>query len=169
MKRFSSSIMIALLIAGTLGFGALAGASAQGNTAAAKACQKGGWATLAPQEAPSAAFQNQDECVSYGAQGGVPVALVVSNPSITVTMAPAGGFCAPSISATGFAPNTTYPYAFSFLDFLDDSEHPIGSGDVTADDVGEISLGGPSFASSPAVAFRVVIGHVSSDFTPYVC
>ena len=39
-----------------------------GNSANAKKCQKGGWQTL--QTSTGGTFANQDECVSYGAQGG---------------------------------------------------------------------------------------------------
>ena len=60
-------------------------ALAQGNSANAKACQKGGWATRARTEDPGAAFVNQDECVSYGAQGGTIVRLGVT-PRLTMTV-----------------------------------------------------------------------------------
>lgn len=40
-----------------------------GNSANAKLCQKGGWQNLVRSDGSS--FANQDECVSYGAKGGV--------------------------------------------------------------------------------------------------
>jgi hypothetical protein len=44
-----------------------------GNTATAKACQKGGWQTLVPDAGGT--FANQGDCVNDGAQGlGVPPA-----------------------------------------------------------------------------------------------
>jgi hypothetical protein len=41
-----------------------------GNSGSARMCKKEGWVTKARGESPSIAFLNQDECVSYGAQGG---------------------------------------------------------------------------------------------------
>lgn len=55
--------------------------AAQGNSPVAKACQAGGWATLAPAEDNRVAFGNQGACVSYGAQGGTLVPVVPSNPN----------------------------------------------------------------------------------------
>jgi hypothetical protein len=49
----------------------------KGNSPTAKSCQKGGWATLARAEGAAVPFVSEEECVSYGAQGGV---LVVVNP-----------------------------------------------------------------------------------------
>jgi hypothetical protein len=43
--------------------------AAGGNSDNAKACQQGGWQNLARQDGTG--FNNQDECVSYGAHGGV--------------------------------------------------------------------------------------------------
>ncbi len=40
-----------------------------GNSAAAKSCKKGGWATL--ERADATTFKNQGGCVSYVVQGGV--------------------------------------------------------------------------------------------------
>jgi hypothetical protein len=48
-----------------------------GNSGAAKLCQDGNWMYLARFEQPMVAFANQDECVSYGAQGGTLVDLEV--------------------------------------------------------------------------------------------
>jgi hypothetical protein len=138
-----------------------------GNSENAKACQKGGWATLAPQESPSVAFQSQDECVSYGANGSTLAPHTPLPPHISIGMTPAGGLCVPSILATGFAPNVNYSYTL-YINNLDViTTH--GSGTVTADDDGEISLRGPSFVRSPGVSFGADIGGFSSDWVPYVC
>ena len=47
---------------------ATAGNGKGGNSANAKLCQKGGWTTLYRSDGTT--FANQDECVSYGANGG---------------------------------------------------------------------------------------------------
>ena len=49
-----------------------------GNSGAAKQCQNGKWASRARQQTPSVAFVSENECVSYGAQGGKIVRLVVT-------------------------------------------------------------------------------------------
>ena len=46
-----------------------AGAAAGGNSANAKACQKGGWDNWVRDD--QTPFANQGECMSYGAQGGM--------------------------------------------------------------------------------------------------
>jgi hypothetical protein len=62
----------ALVLSGVLALSAGASAAnAGGNTANAKSCQKDGWKSLI--RADVAAFANQGDCVSYGAQGGTPV------------------------------------------------------------------------------------------------
>jgi hypothetical protein len=64
------------MIVPTVAFATAAGAAPGGNSANAKACQKGGWQNLV--RADQTPFANQGECVSYGAQGGpltVPVVL----------------------------------------------------------------------------------------------
>jgi hypothetical protein len=45
----------------------IASAGEGGNSEAAKACQKGGWETLAGADG---AFKNEGDCVAYAAQGG---------------------------------------------------------------------------------------------------
>ncbi|GAA3623082.1 hypothetical protein GCM10022200_01620 [Microbacterium awajiense] len=52
-----------------------------GNSAVAKACQKGGWQQLASSDDPYTAFASQDACVSHGAQGGTVVPLIVETRS----------------------------------------------------------------------------------------
>ena len=46
----------------------LVAAKGGGNSANAKACEKGGWTEL--QRSNGTTFANQGECVSHGAQGG---------------------------------------------------------------------------------------------------
>ena len=65
MKKIIFGLLVAAATAALMVPMALAG----GNSDNAKACQKGGWQTLARQDGTG--FNNQDECVSYGAHGGV--------------------------------------------------------------------------------------------------
>ena len=71
-----------------------------GNSANAKACQKGGHAALATNEDPYTAFANQDACVSYAAQGGVLTSLVVVHGSAEFVWVEAQQRCAFLFDAT---------------------------------------------------------------------
>lgn len=72
-------LLVAAVMAVTLGPAAAATAapakSPPGNSAAAKACQKGGWKDLATAESPTVPFTGQSTCVSYAARGGTIVPL----------------------------------------------------------------------------------------------
>jgi hypothetical protein len=72
MKHFTIGRMgLALLGTAVVCLSQAAVASAGGgNSDVAKLCQKGGWQTLV--RADGSPFASQDECVSYGAQGGTP-------------------------------------------------------------------------------------------------
>lgn len=77
--------VLALVLVMALGIATPPAASANppaqanlGNSVDAHRCQKGGWEDLARSESPMTAFANQDECVSYAAEGGVIVPLMVS-------------------------------------------------------------------------------------------
>ena len=50
-----------------------------GNAPAAKACQKGGYTSLARAESPTVAFTSSDECTAYAAEGGTLVPLQTVN------------------------------------------------------------------------------------------
>jgi hypothetical protein len=65
--RRAAVIVLALLLALTLAVPLM---GAKGNSGSAKACQKGGWETLAPAESPSTGFASEEACVAYGAKGG---------------------------------------------------------------------------------------------------
>ena len=93
---FVATLVAALVVAG----GALAGRG--GNAANAKLCQKGAWQTL--MDSSGTAFANQDECVSYGAQGGAIYALARLHVEPCATQ-PADGLCV-STSGFGLAPTT---------------------------------------------------------------
>ena len=59
---------VALSIAVALAVGVASATASGGNFANAKACQKGGWQTLA--ESGGRPFANEGACVNYGAMGG---------------------------------------------------------------------------------------------------
>jgi hypothetical protein len=63
------------------------------NASGAKACQKGGYATLATSEDPYGAFPDQDVCVAYAARGGTLTALVVAHGSAQFVWVEAWGEC----------------------------------------------------------------------------
>lgn len=72
-------VLLALLAALVLA-APLVGAKG-GNSEGAKACQKGGWSTLAPAETPGVAFESQGACVAYSAKGKTPVPWAVGVPT----------------------------------------------------------------------------------------
>jgi hypothetical protein len=88
------TLMLALLIAVPL-MGAKGG-----NAPGAKACQKGGYATLATSEDAYTAFPDQDACVAYAAQGGPLTALIVVHGSAQFVWVEAGGKCDILLDAT---------------------------------------------------------------------
>ena len=67
MKKLILGLLVAAVTAAIAVPLALAGG---GNSDNAKQCQKGGWQNLVRQE-NGTGFNNQDECVAYGAHGGV--------------------------------------------------------------------------------------------------
>jgi hypothetical protein len=91
-----ATLATALVFAG----GALAAKG--GNSANAKLCQKGGWQTL--MDSSANAFASEDECVSYGAQGGAIYALARLHVERCDNQ-PFDGLCV-STSGFGLAPTT---------------------------------------------------------------
>lgn len=69
--RIGAAAVFGVLLLGTTAVAAQArpAAPGPGNSAAAHACQNGGWQSLVT--AAGATFASQDECVAYAAQGGV--------------------------------------------------------------------------------------------------
>jgi len=83
---------LALVVAPSLPAGAAPPTSPPGNSAGAKACQKGGWMQLAGSEDPFAGFVDQSSCVSYAAAGGALAPLQEQAvPYVDVTIAPYDG------------------------------------------------------------------------------
>lgn len=139
-----------------------------GNSANAHACQKGGWESLARAEDPGTAFSNQGECVSYGAQGGtiVPYEPFVYNPVVTANMArdESGVYCGTQITATGFAPETTYDAYYLF------GSEAIDAPDVKTDADGNWSGNSNSAAVGTQRSFQFFIDGVGSNIIPsYAC
>jgi hypothetical protein len=91
-----ATLATALVFAG----GALAAKG--GNSANAKLCHKDGWQTL--MDSSANAFASEDECVSYGAQGGAIYALARLNVERCADQ-PFDGLCV-STSGFGLAPTT---------------------------------------------------------------
>jgi hypothetical protein len=105
----------------------------KGNSPNAKQCQKGGWARLAPSDAPTTPFANEEACVSYGAQGGTIVALVIPPPP--PTCGAVFGACPPgcACAVSQFAESPFVCYVFgetgftgSFQDCRETRECPTG-------------------------------------------
>ena len=134
-----------------------------GNSGAAHVCQKGGWETLAPADNPTVAFANQDECVSYGAEGGV--VQTVSSPSIAVSFEAStdSRYCWIRVQLVDFAPNTTYPVSVSmFGGAISYSGSLMTDGDGFADGypIGTYGAGAP---------VQVFAGGISSDVATISC
>ena len=81
-----------------------------GNSAAAHACQDGGYANL--EGTDGTLFSNVGDCVSYAAHGGTLVAIA---PSVSVAVTPTSdpNYCNVIVTLSRFAPNTTYPSTFT--------------------------------------------------------
>jgi len=68
-----------------------------GNSGAAKQCKKGNWVTLARTGDEDTAFVSEEECVSYGAQGGL-IVDYVAPPLVVLTP------CEEAAKANGYNP-----------------------------------------------------------------
>ena len=84
LRRFVRVITLAVLVLGLVA-GTANAAPGSSNKANAKACQKGGWETLAPSTNPTVAFASQDACVSYGASGGTIVTRITARLTSALT------------------------------------------------------------------------------------
>ncbi len=71
-KTAIASVVLAVAVSALVFAGSAVGAPG-GNSANAKLCQHGGWASL--MDSSATPFASQDECVSHGAHGGVTYAL----------------------------------------------------------------------------------------------
>jgi hypothetical protein len=106
--KMRSRLAVRLVVVALLGAGLLvvtgAALAGGGNSAAAKVCQHGGWASGGLQNGTGASvsFASQDECVSYGAQNGG-----VFNPSLTADPSTVVEDQLSTITAAGFHPSST--------------------------------------------------------------
>ncbi len=85
MKARRSSAFVAVVVAMVSLVSVGAAFAGNGNSANAKACQKGGWESLYRSDGSS--FSSQDACVSYAAKGG------------TLSTTPPGPLCLSGASA----------------------------------------------------------------------
>ena len=93
-KTAIGSVVLAVAVSALVFAGSALGAPG-GNSANAKLCQHGGWATL--MDSTTTPFASQDECVSYGAHGGVTYALA----TITVELCAVQPFDGICVNTTG--------------------------------------------------------------------
>lgn len=100
----AAAVFSVLAVSGT------ASADTGGNSAAAHACQDGGYANL--EGTDGTLFSNVGNCVSYAAHGGTLVAIA---PSVSVAVTPTSdpNYCNVIVTLSRFAPNTTYPSTFT--------------------------------------------------------
>jgi hypothetical protein len=101
--RVTGAAVFGLLLVGTTTVGAQARPAppGPGNSAAAKACQKGGWQNLVTSE--GLAFASQDDCVAYAAHGGVLSLKPVARGTLTATWTFTDGL---SVSGSGLVPGS---------------------------------------------------------------
>src|SRR5688572_747795 len=77
LRRLALFVAVLLLTLALVGSATSVSAKpGSGNSANAKACQKGNFATLATSEDPHTAFATETACVSYAAKGGTLTAYV---------------------------------------------------------------------------------------------
>jgi len=107
IKRFAMfALLLGIFVVPALA--ATVGASAHGNSAAAKACQQGGYANL--QGTDGTLFANTGECVSYAAHGGELIDIPVVLPQIiNVSFTPTGdpSYCGVAVELISFPANST--------------------------------------------------------------
>ena len=102
LRHFVRVITLAVLVLGLVA--GIASAAPGSNKANAKFCQKGGWEQL--QRVNGTPFASQEECVSYGAQGGTlqPIPTTVTVSFIAIPLHTVD--CGVRVEVTGFAPGT---------------------------------------------------------------
>jgi hypothetical protein len=163
--------MLTLLVLALSFVAAVPGASAgpgNGNSANAKTCQKGGWEQLAPAVDPGTPFASQDECVGYGANGGVLTAYVPPPPTINVEIVPSSfeNECVAQVHGEGFPVSTTLR-GFQFFTIGGDGNSFPVSVDTTPD--GTFSFTSPSDFSNPNLRYLVRVGGILANEVPFTC
>jgi hypothetical protein len=141
--RFIAAALIGLTLLGNA-----ATATAQpappgpGNSAAAHACQDGGWQNLVT--STGATFANQDDCVAYAGHGGV----LAPKPTATLTIAQSPwsdprypGYCAELTTGTGLLPGSTVEYTTQYGSFT--GEIPVAADGTYSDaSLGRVNIPG---------------------------
>ena len=128
-------ILLVLCATLALAVGAATASAGGGNSANAKLCQKNGWKSLTRSDGTT--FNNQGECVSYGAKGGTisQVAPITTYLAIASACPQLAGY---SVRGTGFTPNHAITFTATGLG-------PTGSvgaiGTVTTDSTGAFDSG----------------------------
>ena len=97
--RVGAVLSVAVLALFVATGAALAGG---GNSAVAKMCQKGGWENIQTGTGSPLVFADQDECVAFGARGGVMFA-----PKLTADPTHVPINTDSIVTGTGFHPNST--------------------------------------------------------------
>jgi len=140
-----------------------------GNSGAAKQCQQGGWADLAPSEAPTDAFVNQDACVSYAANGGVLTAHVL-DPTITISFAPTGdpNYCTVIGTFDDFEPGTITVTYWAHAGGAP-SQYPNATQNVTIGPDGTAEQNFASFFQSQPRWVQLATADEASEFTRVSC
>jgi hypothetical protein len=138
-----------------------------GNSANAKLCQQGGWATLARTGDSGTPFTSQDECVRYGARGGVLTAYVPPPPTISVVIVPSvEGECVAQVSGEGFAANTSLS-GRAFYTTGGDGNSVAVSVDTRSD--GTFLYISPSLPSDPTLNYLIRFGGFAANEVPFAC
>jgi hypothetical protein len=145
-KRLTLALAAGALVAAMLP-GVAAAAADGGNSANAKACQKGGWESL--QTGTGGVFSNADDCVSYAAKGG---ALFKPELSFHCQWAAYPGFGNSTgiwWTATGFTPDST---AVAHTSAAGSFEYQWGGVAIDADGASAFSWDQPYWGRYPALA-----------------
>jgi hypothetical protein len=169
MKRWMlvcfATLSLLMVVAGSVA--SPAAAAPGGNADNAKACHKGGWETLARTGAASTAFVSEEECVSYGAQGGslIPRTFPTVSVRMVHVISQGAAYCVPVITATGFPAGATYVANAYFNNMNVPAQQPT----ITIDANGDWTGSSISLVANRAVNFRFSIDGVSSPVVQYFC
>jgi len=140
-------------------------AAQEGNSQNAQLCQKGGWQNL--QNSDGIPFSSQGECVASGAQGNG----VAPIPTVTISFSfYVGGYCTGYAYLTGFAPNTSFPYAWSWANLNNGATGGPYTGSLWTNDQGTASLGSwfPPFLLNVST-LTVTVGGVTAGPVTATC
>jgi hypothetical protein len=108
MRRVKRIVLIVLMLLLALATAPAAWAApsggGKGNTAAAKACQKGGWAGLVRSD--GTAFTSEEACVSYAAKGGTLQPKPTATLTVTNSIDPVARISEQIITGSGLLPDS---------------------------------------------------------------